>query len=182
MRSDRELIDLYRAGNEEAFSEFYGRHRRQLFVLLLSLAGSRETAEDLLQETFFAFLRSLDRLDKSPDLRPFLVRTARNLAIDHLRRKRSGEKALERRASDLLFRKASAEDPLAGPGDPEKMNELILGLPEEQREAIVLKIFLGMTFREIAHLWECPEDTVVSRYRYGIGKIRACLAPGGCHD
>lgn len=178
MRSDRELIERYREGDEEAFEAFYRRHRNPVFVYLLAHVRNRETADELLQETFFAFLRGLHRLDGSVDLRPYLVRTARNLAIDHLRRRRSGERALQRRAADPLFRRRG-EGP-GGSEEPEMLSALLHRLPDEQREAIVLKVFAGMTFREIGVLTGTPEATVVSRYRYGLDKLRASLAPGGC--
>ncbi len=181
MRSDRDLIDLYRTGDEEAFAELYRRHRRPLFVYLLSLVRHRETAEELLQETFLALLSGLDRLDGSLDLRPFLVRTARNRAIDFLRRKRVGERALERRAAEALFKTASGSPP-DRPGDAERLSALVLDLPEEQREVILLRIFYGMTFVEIARASGSPEGSVVSRYRYGLEKLRAALARGGCAD
>jgi len=174
MKSDRELIELFRAGKEEAFSEFYDRHRKPIYVLLLSHVRNREIAEELLQETFYGFLRNLDRLNRSPDLKPYLVRTARNLATDYLRRKQVAEKALERRAADPLFKTLREPSP-GGPGDPEMMSRLLLELPDEQREAVFLKIFLGFTYREIAELTGCPEGSAVSRYRYGIEKLRASM-------
>jgi len=179
MKSDRELIDCYRRGEESSFGEFYARHRRPLYVLILSYVRIRETAEEILQETFLAFLRSLDRLDGSPDLRPYLARTARNLAIDRLRRERCGEKALRSRAADPLFR-----PPEAATGsvwdDPDRMSRILRELPEEQREAVVLKAIAGLTFREIAEGTGVAEATAVSRYRYGLEKLRAALAAGGC--
>jgi len=180
MRSDRELIRLYERGNEEAFREFYSRHRRVLFVYLLSLVRSRETAEELLQDTFCAFLQGLGRLNGSVDLRPYLVRTARNRAIDHLRKSRRDAAALESRAEDSLF-KARGRDGSERGGliDPEEVSRLLQRLPEEQREAVILRVFAGMTFREIAELAGCPEASVVSRYRYGLEKLRAAWKTDG---
>lgn len=180
MSSDRELIERYRGGDERAFEEFYRRHRKAIFAYLLACARNRETAEELLQETFFAFLRNLDRLDGSADLKPYLLRTARNLAIDWIRRRRSSERALERRAADAFFRR-SAEVPSASE-DAERLSSFLERLPDEQREAIVLKVFAGLTFREIGVLTGAPEATVVSRYRYGLEKLRASLAREVAHE
>ncbi|MGQ9592113.1 MAG: RNA polymerase sigma factor [Planctomycetota bacterium] len=180
MTSDRDLIERYRRGEEKAFEEFYRRHRRPIFAYLLACARNRETAEELLQETFFAFLRSLDRLDGSADLRPYLFRTARNLAIDWVRRRRSSERALERRAADPFFRRCGEAPSEAADEDAERLSALLDRLPDEQREAIVLKVFGGLTFREIGLLTGSPEATVVSRYRYGLEKLRASFSPGGC--
>ena len=68
MKSDRELVRSYLGGDETAFREFYHRHRRPLYVYLLSLVDQRENAEDLLQDTFFLFLRKISRIDDSENL------------------------------------------------------------------------------------------------------------------
>lgn len=181
MRSDRELIDRYLRGDEAAFGELYVRHRRPLYVLLVSYVRSRETAEDLLQETFVALLRSVDRLDGSPSLRPYLARTARNLAVDRLRRERCDAKALRARAADPLLRRSSEASGREGDAeDPDALNALLHGLPAAQREAVVLRALVGLTFPEIAALTAAPEATVVSRYRYGLEKLRAALPVGVC--
>jgi len=183
MRSDRELICRYREGDEEAFREFYERHRRALFVYLLSLVKSRETAEELLQDTFYSFLRSLGRLNGSAGLRPYLVRAARNRAIDHLRRLRRDAEAIEWRAEDAIFKARGRESVgLGESSDWEAMDLLLRRLPDEQRETIVLKVLLGMTFREIAELDGSPEASVVSRYRYGMEKLRSWLKKEHCDD
>jgi RNA polymerase sigma-70 factor (ECF subfamily) len=180
MTSDGELIGRYRAGDEAAFSEFYGRHRRPLFAFLLSLVRERETAEELFQETFFAFLRSLDRLDERESYRPLLARTARNLAFDWLRRRRAGARALERRASDPVFSRPPDGGIPGAAGDPGEVAEMLRELPREQAEAVFLRVFLELTFREIGEVQDCPEESAASRYRYGLNKLREALAPGGC--
>lgn len=171
MKTDRELIRSYLRGDERAFEAFYARHRRSLFVYLLSIVGDREAADELLQETFFAFLRQVERLDRCDDLRPYLFRTARSRAYDHLRHERRGNQALEKRRIEIL-RRQEETDPFRRSQDREEIESLLQRLPDEQREVIVLRGLLGLTFPEIARLSGIPENTAVSRYRYGMEKLR----------
>ena len=107
--SDRKLLLSYVDGDEGAFASFYGRHRRPLYVYLLSIVGNRETAEELLQDAFFVFLSNLDtiilRSNGTLSFRGYLVRAARNRAYDELRRRRRADRALTARAADPLFRR-----------------------------------------------------------------------------
>jgi len=183
MREDRDLIAAYLAGDECGFEEFYGRHRRQVYVYLLSFAGNRATAEELLQETFCVFLRQLPRLRDRTDLRACLITIARSRAIDRLRRERLEDRALQARTEDPLLRPAQqgfSSD--SAPHDAEKLSRLLRSLPEAQREAVVLRVQVGLTFAEIGRLSGVPENTAVSRYRYGIRKLRASLVAGGCDE
>jgi RNA polymerase sigma-70 factor (ECF subfamily) len=178
MRSDRDLILAYLAGREEAFAEFYRKHARGLYVYLLSLVRSRETAEELLQETYLGLLSHLERLELKENMKPFLFTTARNLARDWLRRERRGRAALARRQEDPFFRPGRGYEASypAAPADAEEVSRLLHRLPDAQREAVVLKELSGLTFREISRLLGVPEGTVVSRYRYALEKLRGMAA------
>ncbi len=179
MKTDRELIGAYRNGDEHAFEEFYRRHRKPVFVYLLSLLRSRETAEEVHQETFFAFLRHLHRLDGSADYRPYLLRTARSRAIDRLRQEKRASEALEKHLEDPLFKaRAAGEVRPAEAVEPLEWSKLLFRLPDEQREAVVLRIFSDLRFPEIARLLAVPESTVISRYRYGLEKLRGMIGGG----
>jgi RNA polymerase sigma-70 factor (ECF subfamily) len=180
MDSDRDLLRAYLRGGQDAFEAFYRRHRQALFVYLLSLVGDRTSAEDLLQETFTKLIQRVEAFLERANLRPVLVTMARNLAIDQLRRQKRLRQALERRAGDPLFQRAEAWD-ASRSLQAEELSALLHALPPPQREAVVLRVFAGMTFVEIGGLLGVPEATVVSRYRYALAKLRAALVRGGCH-
>jgi len=188
MKSDRNLIADYLKGDEEAFRVFYERYRRPLYVYLLTVVKFRENAEELLQETFFSFLRHLEDLDHRSDYRPYLFRTARNRAIDWLRKEERSLRALEKRRYDPLFKQTmdtdvSSRSPIAsGAISTEELEELLHRLPAEQRETVVLKTLGGLTFAEVGRLMGVRENTAVSRYRYGTKKLRAALEAGGCGE
>jgi len=181
MNSDRELISAFLQGDEAAFEAFYRRHRQALFVYLLSLVRRREWAEELLQDTFITFLRHVERLAKTIDLKPYLVRTARSRAIDLLRKERREALAMENRRQDAMFRRRPVEYSAANMSvGSEDVEEALQRLPAEQREAVVLKAIVGLTFREIGELTGVAMNTVISRYRYACEKMQKALEAGGC--
>ena len=190
-RTDRQLIAAYLEQEDGAFEEFYERHRGPIFAYLLSFVPNRATAEELLQETFLVLLRQIHRVLR-PDavghrrdggLRPALVQISRSRAIDWLRRSRLEERALDNRRQDLLFRsRAGSYSNPESPRDAEKLSRQLQRLPAKQRETVLLRACLGMTFVEIGELMDVSENTAVSRFRYGMKKLRNSLVPGACDD
>lgn len=112
-------------------------------------------------------------------MRPFLFTTARHLAVDWLRREKRGRAALVRRREDSFFAPRAEESVASRSADPEETSRLLHGLPPAQREVVVLRALVGLRFGEIASLLRVPENTVVSRFRYGIEKLRARWLQGG---
>ena len=144
------------------------------------MVNTREVAEELLQETFFTFLRQVERLPDRPNLRPYLLRIARSRAYDFLRKERCALRVIERQKQDPLLRSREADGFTAYPaGPPEEIQEQLLLLPDKQREVVILKAVEGLTFKEIGRITGVPESTAVSRYRYGLEKLRTALQTGG---
>ncbi len=151
--------------------ELYDRHGERLYRYLLFRLGSAEDAEDVLQECFCRFARYDLRWRLVRDRRAFVFRVARNEAGRFLRRKigrREGERMIAAGAARGL---AAA---FVGPSEPSLA--LLLdragALPEEQREAVYLKVFDGLTFKEMGAVCGVSANTAASRYRYGIEKLR----------
>lgn len=154
--------------------ELYERHGESLYRYLVFKLGSAQDAEDVLQESFCRFAR-YDlrwRLVRSPQA--FAFRIARNEANRFLKRRlgrREGERMIAAGGSGIF---AAA---FAGPDEPEAA--LLLrraeALPAEQKEAVFLKIFDGLTFREIGSVCGVSANTAASRYRYGIEKLREAV-------
>ena len=174
MASDGELLKRWRRGEEEAFAALYARYRRPLFLYLLSLVGQVETAEDLLQETFVRLLRRRPgQVNGAGSLRPYLATIARNQATDWARRQKRDTRARRAIGRDRLF----AQKPSDATAEltAEEASELLWHLPPAQRETVILRIYLGCSFAQIARVTAVPLNTAVSRYRYGLEKIRDAL-------
>lgn len=175
MATDAELLARWRRGDREAFAELYARHRRGVYLCILSAVGDAACAEDLLQETFLkVFRRGLASRNGHASLGPYLAAVGRNLATDWRRREARGVRARTRVAWFLESRQAPAAAGLSA----QEATELLWGVPEEQREAVVLRIYGGLSFAEIAEMTRVPLNTAASRYRYGIEKMKTALEGG----
>ena len=175
MATDAELLTRWRRGDNEAFAALYERHRRGTYLCILAAVGDAGVAEDLLQETFLkVFRRGLAWRNGHSSLAPYLAAVGRNLATDWRRREARGAKACEQAARFLEARGPSGATELSA----REAGELLWRVPEDQREAVVLRIYGGFSFTEIAELTDVPLNTAASRYRYGIEKVRQLLDGG----
>ncbi len=145
--------------------KLYEAKAAELILYGRALGLSHAEAEDVLQETFLVLMQK-----PQPPLRPahYCVRSFRNRALNYRR-------SLWRRMTRELearrwFEKSPSESP-----DERVAMRCLAELPVEQREVIVLKIWHGCTFEEIAELLEIPPNTASGRYRYGLQKIRLRL-------
>lgn len=139
--------------------QFYAENRQGLFTYALSLTGNRAAAEDAVHS---AILRLLRRPWLPRELRPYAYRCVRNSAIDEWRRRQP------RDDEQTIF---AAETP--DPALTEHLTMLLAQLAGDEREVIVLKVYDGLTFREIAAVKRCSLNTVASQYRRGMEKLRA---------
>jgi RNA polymerase sigma-70 factor, ECF subfamily len=154
--------------------ELYERHGDSLYRYLLFRLGTPEDAEDVLQEAFCRSARYDLRWRLVRDPRAFVFRIARNEVNRFLRRKlgrREGERMI---AGGAAGRFAAAFTTPAEPALALLLRQ-VDELPPEQKEAVYLKVFDGLTFKEIAAVCGISSNTAASRYRYGIEKLRAVL-------
>ena len=157
---------------EAVLERAYDHYARSLYRYALAVTGSSEDAEDAVQEVFVRLARAARGLSKIGDLKSYLFSAARNSAYSILRsRQRSG------RLNDALQSQMFVEsqyDPTASCDRP-ALRQAMAALPLDQREVLVLKVFDGMTFQEIADTVGTSISTAASRYRYAIGKLREVL-------
>lgn len=159
----------------DALERLYDTHASALFAWLLSLTHSEADSRDLLQEAFCRIAARPGMLAGVANERAFLLRLARNAALDLHRRRQAREKyhaALAENAS--LFEKGPDPDATAF---RRALSEALAALPPEQAEVVHLKLWEEATFEEIAGILEIPANTAASRYRYGLDKLRARLRP-----
>ena len=140
---------------------------------LAAKLGSTSDAEDVLQEVFCRLVRYRTRLKLVRKPRVFVFRVARNEANRFLRSKIQDGNVVRQEAllADSFLGAYSGPDESTG----SVVAQALAGLPDEQREVIILKVFEGLTFREIAAVCDEPIPTVASRYRYGVEKLRDLL-------
>jgi len=167
---DRDLVGKARRGDVEAYNCLVSRWEKRLYNYLLKLVGDREDALDLTQEVFLKAYQALRKLEDPSRFAPWLYRIAHNEAYSLLRRRRPEEELDEIAPPWAASRLLPAETALA-------VAAALGRLPEEQREAVVLKIYEGFKFEEIASILDCPISTVKSRVYTALDRLKEALAP-----
>ncbi|MEA2150672.1 MAG: hypothetical protein QOD69_2502 [Solirubrobacteraceae bacterium] len=147
LRSDEQLVALFRAGNEAAFSVIHDRYRQRLFAYSRQmLEGSRQDAEDALQDVFLRAYSSLRASDRPLSLRAWLYRVAHNRCIDHLRKPVPP-------AIDLFdTSRKPLHDPIAEAerrDDLRRLVEDVRRLPDQQRSALLMREIDGLSYAEL---------------------------------
>ena len=148
LRSDDQLVALFRAGNDEAYRVIHDRYRQRLFSYMRQmLAGSRADAEDALQDVFLRAYASLRADDRPLALRAWLYRVAHNRCIDQLRR------PVPASADVYDVSRCAVPDPLEEAERREDLRRLVADvrrLPEQQRSALLMRELEGLSYAELA--------------------------------
>lgn len=173
---DRDLVERARSGKVDAYNTLVSRWEQRIYNYLLRLTGSAEDSMDLSQEAFLKAYQNLVKLDDAGRFGPWLYRIAHNEAISHIRRRRP-ETDLD--AAEI----APGASPRMAPVEVTLAVEAALGrLSPEQREAVVLKVYEGFKFDEIAQILVCPASTIKSRVYTGLELLKEMLSPVVARD
>ena len=184
--SDESLMMRYRDGDVRALELLVTRHRKALFNFILRFVRDTAQAEDVTQETFLRLVKGADAYERQAKFTTWLYTIARNLCVDASRRGKHRKAASldaplgdDDNAGSLLD---LLPDGSAGVDRQAQSRELglrlrqaIEALPDEQREIFLLREVADLQFNEIANVVGCPENTVKSRMRYALEKLREAL-------
>ena len=203
--SEQELVRRCKEGSEAAYAELVRQHRQRLLNLAFRLTNSRETAEDVVQETFLAAFRGMERFTPRPALAPWITTICVRLAG------RAGERRSATRIASLdqlaemdspaaltaLFGATDGDgrDPHAAAEASELRQALtgaIAALPYKQRAAVVLRFVTGLDYADAAQALDVPLNTYKSHLLRGSRQLREALLPllagsrwgtdrSGCH-
>lgn len=184
-RSDEQLMLAYQQGDTGAFEILLTRHERGLYGFALRMLGDRMLAEEVTQESFLRVIQSASRYRAKASFRNYLYRIARNLCVDLLRKR-----PREPRTPDLDAGCPGTPEgvPNGNPGPEDnaaavQLRSAIRGalatLPEDQREAFLLKEVKGMKLQDVAAVTGANLNTVKSRLRYALARLRELLAEQG---
>jgi RNA polymerase sigma factor (sigma-70 family) len=175
LRSDEQLVRLFRGGSDEAFRIIHDRYRTRLFAYARQmLGGSRADAEDALQDVFVRAYGALRANDRDVSLRAWLYRIAHNRCIDELRR--AGGPASSAPSEVLELVQAPASDPMDAVERRESLRRLVADvqrLPEQQRSALLMREISGMAYQDLAVALEVTVPAVKSllvRARIGLAQ------------
>jgi RNA polymerase sigma-70 factor (ECF subfamily) len=141
--------------------ELYDRYGEKLYHYLVVRFGSCQDAEDILQEAFYRFARYSVRWKMVKNPKAFVFKVARNEANRFLKRKIAQQKTMQMNPDN----KNAIASVIQGPDESSEklLAESLAGLPDSQREVVMLKVFEGMTFKEIARICNLSINTAASR-------------------
>jgi RNA polymerase sigma-70 factor (ECF subfamily) len=178
MRTDEELVARSKTGDTDSFNQLVKRWERPIFALAYRTLGREEDARDVTQETFLRAFRALGGFKGDAKFSSWLYRIALNLCRDWMRKARrtpvvavpegvelehlAGERGPTETVEDLAARTELSA----------VVEKAMRQLPAEQRQAIVLKEYHGLTFQEVADLMKCPLSTVKTRVYQGLSTLR----------
>jgi RNA polymerase sigma-70 factor, ECF subfamily len=183
--TDEELVARSIAGDASSFNELIQRWERPIYALAYRQIGREEDARDVCQETFLRAYRALKGFRGQAKFSSWLYRIALNLCRDWIRRERRTPVVQVPEDVDLFDLAASREpsesieDRVARADLARAVERAMTLLPEEQRTAIILKEYHGLTFQEIADVVGCPLSTVKTRLYQGLTVLRRELGRTG---
>lgn len=173
--SDEALMIAYRDGDAAAFAALYERHRGGLFRFILRQCGNRAAADEIFQEVWMNVIGARERYQPSAKFSTYIYQIARNRVIDQFR-------AHGRNLEDAMDPEQAPEAASSATVQPERRLEsrqaaarllaLIDALPAEQREAFLMHEEGGLSLEEIAQATGSGRETVKSRLRYALSRLR----------
>jgi len=170
--SDEKLMQRYAKGDAAAFDQLYARYRGPLYRYFNRQVGDPATANDLYQGVWEKIIKARNRYRPTAPFTVWMYRIAHNHLVDHYRRNRHDE-SME--TNDLPDHQPG---PVQGAMDGEQNEQLragIISLPEEQRNTLLLKLETGLKMEDIARVTGVSRETVKSRLRYAVNKLKRNL-------
>ena len=173
---DRDLILRAAQGDVEAYNVLVSRWEKRVYNYLLRTVRNREDALDLCQDTFLKAYRGLSRLEDTDRFPQWLFRIAHNESISLFRRNRHSSDAEVPEMADAVATTFGGTS--LSPADVGLAVEKALqSLTPEQRDVVVLKVYQGFKFHEIAEILSCPASTIKSRLYSAFDVLKGVLAP-----
>lgn len=172
---DKILVWRCKGGDKNALRQIYEKYEEDLLTMAAHLLGDRNGAEDILQDVFLRFVESLDTFTLTSSLKGYLSTCVLNRCRDHFR-KTGRDKSVSLDSAEFAVSAERTPDQSAmRQEEMHRIHGALAELPDSQREAIVLHLTGGMKFQSIAQLQQVSVKTVLSRYRYGLDKLRSLL-------
>lgn len=175
MRTDTDLAETFRDGDDRAFSILFDRYRRPLYVFALKMLGEADTASDLVQDAFLRIYERRRQLNHPESFRSWLFAIGRNLCISHLRQNRR-RVSLDEAPDEAITLDAPTDD-RETEEDLGLIRRAIAGLKVEYREVLVLREYQDLTYGEIAAITESTESAVKSRLFKARRALHEALKP-----
>lgn len=171
---DKRLVYRLSRADPDALHQIYNRYKNDLFTVAMALLADPDAAEDCVHDVFVHFAGAPADMRASRNLRGYLMRCVANRAKNLLKRRQLPPGA-ESDEQDCTSEQDYPDNRLIVSEESMRIFQAMAKLPAEQREVVGLHIHGRMKFREIAKQLDISINTVQSRYRYGIEKLRTFL-------
>ena len=171
---DRRLVHRLSLADPDALHQIFNRYKDDLLTVAMALLANRDAAEDCVHDVFVHFAGAPADMRANRNLRGYLMRCVANRAKNLIRRQQL-QTVHPVDEQDYDGKQDCPESRLIVSEESMRIFEAIVRLPAEQREIVTLHIHGQMKFREIAEQLDLSINTVQSRYRYGIQKLRTLL-------
>lgn len=171
--SDFDLLDRFEDGDQRALEEIVSKYQKPIFFFILRMVWNETDAADLLQKTFINALRNIRRFDRRSNLKTWLYRIAINVCKNHFRDDpRRREVNIE---GMVFFDEKNPLDQIISEEERKGLSLALNDLPEKQRYTVILKVYQGLRYREIAAITGCSEGTAKANFHFGVKKLMEIL-------
>ncbi len=173
---DAQLVTAVSRRREDALAEVYRRHGGAVLALAWRVTGDSGDAEDVVQEVFLRLWNQPERFDAARGtLRSFLLAQSHGRAVDLVRSRAARRRREEREGRSAVTEHYDLEGEVWDLSLADQVAEALASLPGDERAAIELAYFDGLTYREVASALSQPEGTVKSRIRSGLRRMKGTL-------
>ena len=180
--SDHELLNTYISGNEDSINVLLNRHRKRILDYIYMMVKNRDVADDIFQETLIKVVRFVQegRYTENGKFLSWVLRIAHNQVIDYFRQKKQRNNVSEGDAGyDILnnqkFSVHTVEEKLITNQIETDVHKLIDFLPPEQKEVVLMRYYMGLSFKEIAEQTDVSINTALGRMRYALINLRKLI-------
>ena len=180
-KPDSELISMYLKGNENALSCIVHKHKNRLFNFIYSKVSDRDVAEDIFQDTFIKVIKTLKKglYNEEGKFLPWIMRIAHNLVIDYFRKKNRIPTYKNKNEFDIfqfVFDKTNnIEKTIINDQIVSDIQKIILELPDDQKEVLMMRFYREMSFKEISESTGVSINTALGRMRYALINLRKVI-------
>ena len=175
MLEDRLLLWRFKRGNREAFRLIYEKYADGLLTIGANLLNDKADAEDVVQDVFISFVKSVQKFHLRGSLKGYLATCVVNRSRDYIRKNRRRQTLTVNQVGQAPTDVKNPVQLVVHNEQLQKLSRAMTELPYEQREAVVLRLHGEMRFKTIAGLQNISIKTAQSRYRYGLDKLRSVL-------
>lgn len=180
-RSDLELVRMFQDGQLQAMEVLVLRHKDKLYSSIYFLVKDSFLAEDIFQDVFIRIIDTIraGRYTEEGKFLPWAMRIAHNCCVDHFRKVKRSPVIRNGENQDLFevlsFTEENAETNMIKQQRHDRVHSMLMQLPEDQREVIILRHYADMSFKEIARVTDCSINTALGRMRYGLINLRKMM-------